>query len=1002
MNQRQMVISLVLATIMVGSAFAILGGVGNLTGGISANGASAQSVYNPSGISPQVTSLASSSTAWTYPTTTMNEPGYTNGTFKMGINCNVNTLNYFPANTYCDVYVLDEVYDSMFNTLPNGTTIPWLATGYTVTHVTTNNTTFDIACNSNENYSYIYTVNLRPNVQWTDWSAANASSTYTFSNHTCYYVGGAQTYHNYTSFKSTTMKTYYLQSADVVLSWRMQAGFGIWPNVVNVVPNGNLSVKVYVTKQTLIILPDSLSNDILPYHIWVHHDFNGLGLWNCSTVLCPPGGSNPQGYYGWNLGWNTRTGLVPGLVGTGPFMVTNNYGLPQGQIIPSQEETFFANPHYFVQYANASSGLRQFTPKFWEIDMPFYSSESGLVAAYQKGEIDTTSLAPPPGFLPQLEATPGGVIYKKDSSAYGYFKLNTNVPPLNITAFRQGLNYATPTAYMASVIEDGYGILSSDPINPTNTLFYNASAPQYTFDLAKAAQMIDSIPGMVNTSKGLMYNGTQVCVAIQTTVGSVAPNNIEAIEATIQDWNILGIKATLKEEAFTTLITNFIAVALSDTSVSNASNNAYEMLYLGTSTAPHDPALDCRDSLNPVYGVPTTGYAGPFSSLTVNGKTLTGLQVQSLFDNLTNELVNTNSFKVAQQLADEIQTLYIDEAVIINTGYGIDLVPLQTNTFTNYSTTNTLAMFDYWYWQFFSIHTHTVVQVSKKYSLSVSEFFDNGTTFTAGTYGNVTFTVMNGTSVVPGAQLTVGAVSPYGGLLNVTSNTLTTNSNGQAIWEYEVAPYLSEDMKYCNATGVVQTAHVQNASVSVVAVQPNAADTAPGISQGTIAVVNGPALQVSYKLNQDQYTNGQNGSITFTVTERTNNTTMAYAGATLLVNMSLFGKNGVFNVSAFTTTTLATNASGEAIFNFTVLGNLTSAVLEKEIQNGTITVNVMSNNNSIYGNSIQVLVPLKAVKPVVVTSSLNTLNYVLIGIVVAVAVIAAVAISMSRRQKVKP
>ena len=1002
MNQRQMVISLVLATIMVGSAFAILGGVGNLTGGISANGASAQSVYNPSGISPQVTSLASSSTAWTYPTTTMNEPGYTNGTFKMGINCNVNTLNYFPANTYCDVYVLDEVYDSMFNTLPNGTTIPWLATGYTVTHVTTNNTTFDIACNSNENYSYIYTVNLRPNVQWTDWSAANASSTYTFSNHTCYYVGGAQTYHNYTSFKSTTMKTYYLQSADVVLSWRMQAGFGIWPNVVNVVPNGNLSVKVYVTKQTLIILPDSLSNDILPYHIWVHHDFNGLGLWNCSTVLCPPGGSNPQGYYGWNLGWNTRTGLVPGLVGTGPFMVTNNYGLPQGQIIPSQEETFFANPHYFVQYANASSGLRQFTPKFWEIDMPFYSSESGLVAAYQKGEIDTTSLAPPPGFLPQLEATPGGVIYKKDSSAYGYFKLNTNVPPLNITAFRQGLNYATPTAYMASVIEDGYGILSSDPINPTNTLFYNASAPQYTFDLAKAAQMIDSIPGMVNTSKGLMYNGTQVCIAIQTTVGSVAPNNIEAIEATIQDWNLLGIKATLKEEAFTTLITNFIAVALSDTSVSNASNNAYEMLYLGTSTAPHDPALDCRDSLNPVYGVPTTGYAGPFSSLNVNGKTLTGLQVQSLFDNLTTELVNTNNFKVAQQLADEIQTLYIDEAVIINTGYGIDLVPLQTNTFTNYSTTNTLAMFDYWYWQFFSIHTHTVVQVSKKYSLSVSEFFDNGTTFTAGTYGNVTFTVMNGTSVVPGAQLTVGAVSPYGGLLNVTSNTLTTNSNGQAIWEYEVAPYLSEDMKYCNATGVVQTAHVQNASVSVVAVQPNAADTAPGISQGTIAVVNGPALQVSYKLNQDQYTNGQNGSITFTVTERTNNTTMAYAGATLLVNMSLFGKNGVFNVSAFTTTTLATNASGEAIFNFTVLGNLTSAVLEKEIQNGTITVNVMSNNNSVYGNSIQVLVPLKVVKPVVVTSSLNTLNYVLIGIVVAVAVIAAVAISMSRRQKVKP
>ena len=86
-------------------------------------------------------------------------------------------------------------------------------------------------------------MSLRPNVRWTDWSSANNSQTYTFSNSVKFTnASGSSFTHTYTSYNSTAMKKYYLQSGDVVSSWRLEAALGGWPGVVNVVPNGNLSV----------------------------------------------------------------------------------------------------------------------------------------------------------------------------------------------------------------------------------------------------------------------------------------------------------------------------------------------------------------------------------------------------------------------------------------------------------------------------------------------------------------------------------------------------------------------------------------------------------------------------------------------------------------------------------------------------------------------------------------------------------------------------------------
>lgn len=995
MIQRKILVSIMLSLIMVGAAFAVFGGIGNPA--IPSSDHSGTLLVNPVSHSPSIsdiiqTKTASNSTApWTLGTTTMQEPGYTNGTFKMGINCNVNTLNYFPANTYCDVYVIDEIYDGMFSTLPNGTTIPWLATGYTFQHVNTSQV-FDIVTNQTENYSYIYTIHLRPYVQWTDWSPQNASDTYVFPNSTTYWVAGQNVTYTYKCFQPTVMKTYYLQSADVVLSWRMEAGFGIWPNVVNVIPDGNLTVKVYVTSQSLLLVPDAFTNDILPFHIWVHHDYNCAGLWNCTPSIPSTSPLYDNGYYEWNLSWNPVTGYAPGLVGTGPFMVTNNYGLPQGQIITSHVETMYVNPHYFVQYANASSGLRQYTPKFYEIYEPFYTSESGLVAGFEKGQIDTTSLAPPPSFIPEISTTPGAIVYHKLSSAYGYFRINTRIAPLNITAFRQALNYATPTSYMASVIADGYGILSSDPINPGNTLWYNASAPEYTFNLAKAKQLIASIPGMTNVSGTLYYNGKPVVITIETTVGAVAPNNIEDIEAAFQDWALLGIKGVLKEEAFTTLTSQIDATISSNT-------NEYEVAVLGISTASGDPALDCQESLNPVYGIPTNSYVGPFSSLTVNGHLLNGTQVQSLFDNLTTEIVLTDSFSTAQKLVKYLQTLYIEEATMINIGYGTDLVPLQTYTFTNYSLTETNAVYIYWYWQFFSIYAHTVSVTKKLYTLTVDSQLDDGSTFTPGTYGNVTFTVLNGTTPVPGADITVGISAPYGGIINITSNSLIANSAGQATWEYYIPTYLGQSLVSCNPhTKKTFTVNNETIIISAAAVQPNAPATGPGIGSASILAVNASALHVTYSLSNTYYTAGQTGNITFYVTEVNNGTSTPYSGATLTLNLA-----AITEFTNVTSKTITTNSKGYATFTFKVNGNVTTA-------NESIEVTATSSSHTIFGDNVTAVVPIHASTvtvtpppPVTPTKKPSyTLDYIIIGVVVVVVAAGVGAAVITRRGKKPP
>ncbi|SMD30423.1 ABC transporter substrate-binding protein [Picrophilus oshimae] len=730
---------------------------------------------------------------YTYPTTTMQEPGYTNGTYKIGEIGNINYINIWDASTVCDFMLLDEIYDSATNFLPNESISPWLATSWSESKAPANMTAFSPFTLQNEPVKYIWTVHIRPGVQWQDWTPQNANDTYCFSNHTYYYnpETGQKVYHNYTLFKSMKMKTYYVQAADFILSWEIlnesQDYSGEYYDVVNIIPVNNLTVEFLMSGQSSIFVLDTLETPILPYHIWVKHDYASTpGLWNYTPNL-----PASESYNAWNLGWNPTTGYAPGLVGSGPFMMYAGYGMPHGVWLPSDYWQLYVNPHYFVQY---NSSLKQYTPKIYSIKDIYFASYSPAVSAMAKGEIYSIMLPPPPTFLPTLKTIPNTYIYEKPGTGYGYMQINSYKAdaPYNITQFRQALNYAVNKQYIASVIDEGYATPGASIVPTSDALYHDSNVPTYPYNPTLAYNMISKIPGFSKDSAGnWLYHGKPVTATIQITVASEDPLGVEGAEVIAKSWDSIGIPTTVKQESFTTLVSNLVGLTPS-------TPNTFNVISLGISGIVSNPVGFFEDTYD-TTGIGTGFYLGPFTSMYYNGSLRNTTYMTNLMNNLVTKMLSTVSVAQSVKIGDTIQFIGANESTLINLGYGVDLIPINNATYTGI-VKDTLGIGGFWYWNFFSLHKRVVVPVVKvpkkvEQQLEVS-VFNTHRIFLNGQYGNITIQVRNQFGQpVSGANVVIG-YNPQGALLNITSYSGTTNSLGQYRFEFKVLP--QNDLIYTN------------------------------------------------------------------------------------------------------------------------------------------------------------------------------------------------------------
>ena len=106
---------------------------------------------------------------------------------------------------------------------------------------------------------------------------------------------------------------------------------GDYQYLVNMLPVTNNTVVYYLSQPNALFESTMLATSILPYHIWDSHAYASTpGLWNYSASS-PASGA----YNAWTLGYNPTTGYASGLVGTGPYMMYNGYGMPKGAWISS-------------------------------------------------------------------------------------------------------------------------------------------------------------------------------------------------------------------------------------------------------------------------------------------------------------------------------------------------------------------------------------------------------------------------------------------------------------------------------------------------------------------------------------------------------------------------------------------------------------------------------------------------------------------------------------------
>jgi ABC-type transport system substrate-binding protein len=572
------------------------------------------------------------------------------------------------------------------------------------------------------------------------------------------------------------MNTETIQSADMILSWKMLMSStdfsGSWANIVNVVPINNLTADFYLSAQSATFPTYSLETPILPYHLWVQHDWTttATAAWNYT------GGLN--GYDTWNLGYNINTGMAPGLVGSGPFMFNGGYGQPAGVWLFENYWSMYANPHYFVQYIN-STAYRQWTPKFFELYAPRYLSLSAAVAAEGLGQVDTVVAGIggiPPTFLPTIKTMANTYIYNKPSTSYGYMQLNSfaSNAPFNITAFRQALNYATDKAYLASVLDEGYSVLGQPIVPPSDPLWRNASTPSYSYNPTEAMSLIRNISGMSLVGGNWYYHGTAVTADIQTTTSAQTPLGTEGALIIAKEWSSIGVPTTVTQESFTTVVANLITYS-------------YNTISLGITGIEGDVTGDFFDFYNQTVGYGTGFWLGPWSSLDYQGHNYTGAQINSLMNNLTNELNVQTNLQTRLGIAYEIQGIAADESTMINLGYPIDILPFTNTTFVNV-TRSSLAYTGFMYWNFMSLHLRsTPIPTAPSTSTQLTVTVSSPKTVLFNTqYDNLSIGVRNQYGqAMPGMNVTVG-YNPSGSIINVSSDNGVTNSAGVYTYEFRV------------------------------------------------------------------------------------------------------------------------------------------------------------------------------------------------------------------------
>ncbi len=171
--------------------------------------------------------------------------------------------------------------------------------------------------------------------------------------------------------------------------------------------------------------------------------------------------------------------------------------------IERNDDYFLPDPS--VGQATLDAGLR--VPALDAIVYRLFRNVQAGVFALQAGEIDFADWFVPPEFVGPLLADPNVGIITSADAGFFYVSYNFRRLPFGYQDPVQGSNLAgndigypfrSATAHaidkrtIVTTLLQNFGVPGHTVVSPTNTLYYNASAPRYEFDLTISKSILDA------------------------------------------------------------------------------------------------------------------------------------------------------------------------------------------------------------------------------------------------------------------------------------------------------------------------------------------------------------------------------------------------------------------------------------------------------------------------------------------------------------------------------
>ncbi len=169
------------------------------------------------------------------------------------------------------------------------------------------------------------------------------------------------------------------------------------------------------------------------------------------------------------------------------------------------------NPGYFLPDATVRaaypSSLVLRVPKVDSIIYRLYRNVQATVFALQAGTLDFIDWTVPPDQVAPIAGDPNiglkssadaGFFYQSfnfERLPFGYINpaQGSNAPNNDVgKPFRLATAHATDKRTIVTSLLQNFGVAGHTVVSPTNTLYYNASAPRYEFDLSVAASILDA------------------------------------------------------------------------------------------------------------------------------------------------------------------------------------------------------------------------------------------------------------------------------------------------------------------------------------------------------------------------------------------------------------------------------------------------------------------------------------------------------------------------------